>query len=1345
MSSEPTRRTVLYAGIGLFAVWALTNMQRVAADDDSLIRVVLVSIFAALILLRPKPDKEKNPDLSISRLPFLNNPHFSLAMGIGGALLSLVGTIFVVHQFEWLGIILLLYACLRWSLDLKYRRDVLIAVFLLYWMHPIPGQVFGRFQLWMQQISVQGAEGLLYALNVPVWAQGFYLRTGLLTVGIPEACSGMRTAVTVSLCTFGVGLLFRLRWFENLVLLAAGVAQVLAFNILRIAAVVILAPRMPREWAETVLHDTLGVFLLVTILIVQVEVSAYKVFRDKRRRIKEGIRDGELEKPDRGRALPGAWRLFVMVWKPLLMLGVLSLGVAYLVYKQRSPHRLNMMRPVIDALLETEVEAASAAIREALVLAPGDRDLLKKRAHVLLVKQDYVRALEVIDSIPPPLDILESMMRGRALMSLGRVDEAFSVVGDASQQAGEAPGAAILMAEFAAVKDIPEQVNRSIVLAARSHLIQDRVRALFPYLALREQWETIVECDNSSVPYSDIGPALVAVQAHLHMRNVARSAEIMKEIILSDPDDPRFLSSLFSLAMSEPGGRWEEMFAHNLTQNLGRLNADRLASYIDYAFRLSRPDLAWLAWLSLRELDSGDPALHLSLARFNGMWFMFRKHALSVEAESASQRIDLRRFYQATSDLKPFKALWDHVPEGAAVAGSRGTEGRTRYLERFFAEIDKRAAAGTLNERMDLSVAPALGLAGKYKEAHAKLREMEERYPEKKREILYQRAVFQNQQSRWQALYETMVAYRALPNYQPRLGADLMFINAMMNLNMGVAALHTAEEARRIYPGSRRVHAALAAIWDVFRYKDQSLFILEKAGDPDPRVVAQLYYDTGRTREAERISNAMSVGIVRNERGEQQRLTLPRAQLIMAKRWPPPLDAAGFSAEAAEYTAELDKATSPYIIALRTLSRDWCLAEGKGSVSDVATWAAIGRNELEKAGALHHLTMLLARQERYAEAAKAIEAGLELMPDSVVLRRIHMVVAEDRAAAVAAAREHCPDDPDIWLASLMVRLISDGRGEWAGAEIKAAVVDRRFSPETFTRAGDFLLDSGMPVAAAAAARHAIQVSQGLLPPYVLGIRGGLVLKEYEWALSCALTGAELAREPDIFYRAVVMLKWARNSRDADVVKALQYLSEQNPEEQQWAERLGLVYFEKRDTRRALSVLSPVIDKNRPKVRIQSLLMAAEAARIEGNHVRAVEILESAYGMYPDSINILNNLIYTLLEDTATVSRAQELLPLLLEMGQDSFPVLDTAAMVYLRAGRVDRAREYMDRALSLVEPGHYAALEVTLNAAEIYLLTGDLEKAESQLEAVWEYPERPASTDRRAKVIQQKLKDRRGQ
>ena len=147
------------------------------------------------------------------------------------------GIVFGVKQFEWLGIMLLLGGCLLWSLPDGWVRNILPSMLLLYWIHPLPGKVFGHFQIFMQKLSVKGSEWFLHCLNVRVWADDYILYNGFQTFGVPDSCSGMRTAVTVLLCTYGVALLFRMRWYETIMFLVLGVVQVLFINIGRIGAV----------------------------------------------------------------------------------------------------------------------------------------------------------------------------------------------------------------------------------------------------------------------------------------------------------------------------------------------------------------------------------------------------------------------------------------------------------------------------------------------------------------------------------------------------------------------------------------------------------------------------------------------------------------------------------------------------------------------------------------------------------------------------------------------------------------------------------------------------------------------------------------------------------------------------------------------------------------------------------------------------------------------------------------------------------------------------------------------------------------------------------------------------
>ena len=273
------KKIVLFASFALFATWGLCNLGRISADDEWVIRFVLGTLFAAIIIFRPK--REAGLQLGLSR--FSSAPLVAAVLGVA---LSLTGMIFNVNQFEWLGLIVLLYACLSWSLPDSFGMDILIAVFILYWVHPLPGQVFGKLELTMQWMSVQGSENLLHTLNERVWADNMILYTGLRVFGVPEACSGMRTAVTVLLCVLGTGILMRVRWYNITAFLILGLVQVLLLNIVRISFMIMWADNMPSGWGETFLHDSLGIFLLISIVLVQLEVVWWKSYISAKRKRK---------------------------------------------------------------------------------------------------------------------------------------------------------------------------------------------------------------------------------------------------------------------------------------------------------------------------------------------------------------------------------------------------------------------------------------------------------------------------------------------------------------------------------------------------------------------------------------------------------------------------------------------------------------------------------------------------------------------------------------------------------------------------------------------------------------------------------------------------------------------------------------------------------------------------------------------------------------------------------------------------------------------------------------------------------------------------------------------------
>jgi tetratricopeptide (TPR) repeat protein len=167
----------------------------------------------------------------------------------------------------------------------------------------------------------------------------------------------------------------------------------------------------------------------------------------------------------------------------------------------------------------------------------------------------------------------------------------------------------------------------------------------------------------------------------------------------------------------------------------------------------------------------------------------------------------------------------------------------------------------------------------------------------------------------------------------------------------------------------------------------------------------------------------------------------------------------------------------------------------------------------------------------------------------------------------------------------------------------------------------------------------------------------------------------------------------------------------------------------------LSIFGSVMEGDTKGVSIQTLILAAEAARRDAKVDRAVKILEAAYAMQPERLSVLNNLVYLLAQDPQTLSRARALMPKLLEIGSESFAVMDTAAIVYLRSGDLESAKVWMDKATASLKKDSYSANEVRLNAAELQMRRGEYAAARESIETLRQDATRTDFIDQKARSL----------
>ena len=1322
---------VLGVAILMFGVWLALNGSRMAADQNGIIRLVLSLFFALLIVARPKSLR----GTTATAFPAWAHAALALAGTIGIA----SGLVLRIHQIEWLGVLLLFWTAITWSLPANYRRDISLALLIVYWIHPVPGQMFNPLEFEMQRLSVLGAERVLHTLVEPAWADGMVIRTGLRVFEVPAACSGMKTAVTVLLCVLALGILRRMRIWETAVLVVLGLSQVLLLNIVRITVLVKIGASQPPDWSPRILHDTVAVFLLVAVALLHLEAALWMRWRQAHRRLRrlEDADDFVGEKEEKIRIFPRFWQFVFRWWWAGVIVAILIASSTTFIYRNMPHHRAMMINAVVRGLLVVDPDSAERAIAAGLAVEPGHYDLLLARIRVHFMRRQYQKAIdEIRNRKPGEIDIELRAMEARSLFLLARLPEAEAALDKLPPDTRAWPGIAMLFAEIAAVQDKPAVVAKNLKIAAQWSALADRVHALYPYLAARQQWQAVIDSATDR-PYRQPLQAVIAINAALRMNNIGAAIRAMRRGLQQWPRDPIFMDSLLALSILRPGTEWEDRFAEVFDANLATRNADDLARFIEICFLAVRPDLAWQAYRRLERLDAHDPALFLAPAQFAPQWFTFRRRFLGMAAETAELTIDLRDFARLTRRVIPWQALWDRVPLGNELLGEKTADLQVNYQRLALEDLQRREAAGSLTLRMKRSYPRVLAMQGRLAEAHTRLDRLENEHPEMREEVLLERSDFYAREQRWAEVYETTRAYRQKRN-QPNQQGSLQMVEALVRLNLGAYAMVTLEELRRLFPESSAVRTTLAETWNYYGFPEEALFVQNQDRAQSRSIgTANLLYRSGRIIPARRIAAALGDGTLNFPNRIQPFLPVPAE---LAVTWNgQPFSSEVYAREAEQLTSE-GTSDSPFIRHLRDLNIAWLRMRGEGNASDPERWIRVGRDAQEQAMALHTLALLLGRQGRTADAQAAAVRATKLLPEAAILWRLVIATSGGDRPLVNEAQRQAPADPEIWLAYIVSRHRAEGSGPWVSALIDSAATAHQQSPGTLVRAGDYCLRFGMLSAAETAARHAIRDGQGLLSAYVLGIRCALSQTNRPWALACAMGAIDHAIEPWPFYQMVVDLKVQEQRTDADLVRALDMLSARFPDETRYVKRLGDIYFARGETGNALSVLDQALSKRGSRgLGVHAILLAAESARIEGKIEKGIEILQAARADFPDDINLLNNLVYYLAQDQRTLPQAVRLLPGLLT-DKAGFDIMDTVAMVYLRNGDTDRAAVYMRKSLELINKGNYAWHEMYLNAAEVYLAQGDHDNARKLIEEVRKDSRRTPSIENRARELYRNLK-----
>ncbi|MCE9613417.1 MAG: archaeosortase/exosortase family protein [Lentisphaerae bacterium] len=1300
----PARLAVLSGALGLFLLWMVTHLGMLTATQNGWIRFALTLSFATMIILRPKPGR--------TAFPGYPGAHEPVLAAITGTACVLVGVIFQVQQAEWIGLLLMFWGCLRWALPRDYRQDLTLALVLLYWAHPLPGRFFGPMELALQHLSVRGAECLLLGLDIRVWADQFVLHTGFTTYEVPGWCSGMRTATTVFLLGAGLAILNRFKAWECALTVAVAVIQALVLNILRIATLVILVPRLFGINQAEFLHNTTGFVVIASVFLVYGEVRLWR-----RWRLHGAAGEPVGPEPDHQVAHPTDWLHVRRVrWAIALTTLLVAAGTA-MVYRNGPRNRLAVLKDVATAAHDAGNFEEALLLTDAVIArSAADPEWTLKSLRLLLSLRRYQDVLSTADTMT---DLSgnqaqeRNVLRAYALMALDRVEDAAAIVRDLPESVRRAnPRVAMILAVMAFRSEDTEGVTRNIPLAARWKPNLERIRLMYPFLRQHRQWQSIV-ATASPEPYTLPEPAFSAIEANMNLDQPARVASLTGEAVARWPGDPRILEPLFYLAAKSPDSAWEDRFGQQLRLVASRAtDPGQLYEFFDKCFELGRPDLAWGLYRRMHDLDASHPALAMTVVRFGGQWFAFRRRSLGLASPTPMNTIDLRPFYQVGRNLAAWSPFCAWVPEGAALAAADPLPARQRFLDLALNQFKARRAQGELSIPLRYLYANALEQAGRWLECREELESLRRDHPEEERPVRVALSEMYERAGDWQGVYETLRGF--IDDEQAGLTPLLRFGRACLNLRLNLIAFTAVQEIRARYPRSAQADALLAATLLQAGEPDEALQVLDS---PRPRQTreldmlrAQTLFHTQRYVEAEAFCHSALMARPPIHAGSPQPFMLPPAELAhMWHQFFIPSEAQ-FARNADVLKQNLATTSSPF---LQGMMSTWlsCYAAGaQGDLAAISRWEQIGRDPVERALLLNQLTLLQCRFGRFEDARGSAERAVALLPACSPLWRWLIGLSGADAAVIAQARAACPSDSEIWLADLVARANTDPT-RVMGLLTAPDSATTRYPAETVARAGEFLMRREMPAEAAVALRDATRRALGLLPIYVQGLRCALAEQDREWATECtkqALLNA--LHPPTSLYRKMVDLKMPETEplTDIDMVEALKHLRQNEPDNVMWAQLLGYVRFKRGgwEVLDAYNQMDAALSGG--ATNRLTFTIAAEASRLLDNPGRAADILRRGAALYPEDLQILNNLAYllTLLPDG--LPEAQALLPRLQALAPDDPRVMDTIAAVAVAAGQVDTARA-MIASLTAREPaGSPLWFRAQMHEAQLRAATNDI-------------------------------------
>lgn len=152
-------------------------------------------------------------------------------------------------------------------------RSILFPIAWLIFMIPLPSIIFYSVTFPLQLVASRLAGGILDLLRVPNVIEGNVIYLANFTAGVVEACSGIRSLISLLAFAVLAGHFLSMKTWARWVLAISAIPIALGVNSMRVAITGLLGNYLGSEWAEGFFHTFSGWLLFVGALAAMFGVA----------------------------------------------------------------------------------------------------------------------------------------------------------------------------------------------------------------------------------------------------------------------------------------------------------------------------------------------------------------------------------------------------------------------------------------------------------------------------------------------------------------------------------------------------------------------------------------------------------------------------------------------------------------------------------------------------------------------------------------------------------------------------------------------------------------------------------------------------------------------------------------------------------------------------------------------------------------------------------------------------------------------------------------------------------------------------------------------------------------